>query len=163
MSNLDEMAKLLGLEPHPEGGAFREAHRSPMMVTHPAHGGSRAAGTAIYFLLRAGEFSSFHSVCSEETWHLYDGGPLELHLLDREGNHIIDELGMDLAAGQRPQITIPAGFLQAAIPMEGATHALCGCTVYPGFDFADFSMPTREVLLDKYPQHADLVRRLTRS
>jgi len=162
MPTPDQLRKLLELSPHPEGGAFRETFRSSLQVMHPAMGAPRAAGTAIYFLLEAGDFSAFHAVTSEETWHLYSGGPLELHIIHTNGIHEIAMLGMDLAAGERPQATVPAGALQAAIPAPGAGYCLCGCTVYPGFDFADFSLPPRAELIRIHPGHEAVIRRLTR-
>ncbi|MCC5875569.1 MAG: cupin domain-containing protein [Candidatus Sumerlaeia bacterium] len=162
MSSSKEFIEVLGLQSHPEGGAFREVYRSSDQVIHPASGESRSTSTAIYFLLQKGEFSAFHRVTSDETWHLYSGGALELHLILDTGLHHVHRLGMDLAAGERPQLTIPAGVLQAAIPAPGVDHALCGCTVAPGFDFADFTMPARGELLKSHPQHREIITRLTR-
>ncbi len=145
----------LGLAPHPEGGFYRETFRAPRDI------GGRAASTAIYFLLPAGAFSAFHRVASDEVWHDYDGDPLELHTIDERGAHAIARLGRDLDAGERPQHVVPAGVWQAAAPI-GSRYALCGCTVAPGFDFADFEMPPRAKLLAEFPQHAAIVTRLTR-
>lgn len=157
----EEIRRLLRLQPHPEGGAFRETLRSPMAVSHP-QAGARAASTAIYFLLRAGEFSAFHRVRSDESWHLYEGGPLELHLIDPDGRHERRLLGTDLAAGQEPQAVVPAGWWQAARPAEGAELALCGCVVAPGFEFADFEMPTRGELLARFPGLEEWILLFTR-
>ncbi|MBX3730022.1 MAG: cupin domain-containing protein [Candidatus Sumerlaeia bacterium] len=164
MPSADVLRRLLNLAPHPEGGWFRETHRSPLIVAHPALAtdAARAAGTAIYFLLEAGDFSALHRVRSDETWHWYAGGVLELHLLDASGRHEHVLLGTDWEAGARPQVTVPAGVWQAARPTAGAAFVLCGCTVAPGFDFADFEMPSRDELLRAFPMHADLVRTLTR-
>jgi predicted cupin superfamily sugar epimerase len=151
----------LELSPHPEGGFYRETWRAPLVVEGLPQG-ARAAHTAIYFLLPAGTFSALHRVASDEVWHHYDGDPVELHLLDGAGTHRIEVLGRDLGRGERPQHVVPAGVWQAAVP-RGTRYALCGCTVAPGFDFADFEMPPREVLLARYPQHDELVARLTRS
>lgn len=158
----DLIREVLDLQPHPEGGAFREVYRSADLVAHPTAGEQRSAGTAIYFLLSGGEFSAFHEVASDETWHLYSGGPLEIHTINQDGVYSLHHLGMNLAEGQRPQLTIPAGVLQAAILPAGVPFALCGCTVAPGFDFADFSMPPRADLLALHPEHHDIITRLTR-
>ena len=130
----------LALKPHPEGGFYREIFRSAELVT-PADGrGQRAALTTIYFLLPAGTASRWHRVTSDEVWHLYEGGPLELLELDAHGEsprqHVLAAFaeGMDAA----PVRTIPAGHWQAARPL--GDYALVGCTVGPGFDFADFTM-----------------------
>lgn len=165
-SAADDVIRQLGLMPHPEGGHYREIYRSTQMVepSGAPEGASarRAAVTAIYFLLEAGDFSALHRVKSDEVWHLYSGGPLELHLIDQRGAYRRETLGSDLAAGQHPQVVVPANVWQAARPAPGTAWALCGCTVSPGFDFADFSMPGRRELELYFPEHADLVRQLTR-
>jgi predicted cupin superfamily sugar epimerase len=150
----------LGLAPHPEGGFYRETFRAPLGVAAPQ--GHRSASTAIYFLLPAGTFSALHRVRSDEIWHHYDGDPLDLTLLHDDGRHEVTRLGPDLARGERPQAVVPAGVWQAAVPV-GDRFALCGCTVAPGFDFADFEMPARAQLLDRFPDLRELVERLTRA
>ena len=154
----------LQLEPHPEGGHFTELFRAPLTVTSAAHQGVRAASTAIYFLLKAGEFSALHRVRSDEVWHHYAGDALELHGFDEAG-HTLCRLGNDLAGGERPVAVIPAGVWQAARVADTADprhgYALCGCTVAPGFDFIDFELPCRAELLTKLAVHGDLVRALT--
>jgi predicted cupin superfamily sugar epimerase len=125
--------------------------------------GERSGSTAIYFLLEAADFSALHSVSSDEIWHHYLGDTLELHCFDRSGSHRRVLLGAALASGERPQHAVRAGELQAARVLEGAHgFALCGCTVAPGFDFADFRMPGRAELLALLPQHRELVTALTR-
>jgi predicted cupin superfamily sugar epimerase len=155
-----EVIKALGLAPHPEGGFFRETFRAPATVKAPFAAVSRSASTAIYFLLRAGEFSAFHSVLSDEVWHHYWGATLELHTIDHAGAHQRVELGPNLLHGERPQWVVLAGTLQAA-RVIGDGFALCGCTVAPGFDFADFSMPSRTELGQRYPALADLIESFT--
>jgi predicted cupin superfamily sugar epimerase len=127
----------------------------------PAPSPDRAASTAIYFLLPAGTFSAFHRVTSDEAWHHYDGDPLDLHLIAEDGAHTVVALGRDFARGERPQHVVPAGVWQAAAP-RGDRYALCGCTVAPGFDFADFEMPSPEDLRARFPPHAEIIARLTR-
>lgn len=162
-STLDPEAKalveLLGLSPHPEGGYFRETWRSPLALAGLPQGSPRAASTAIYYLLAAGGISALHRVASDEVWHHYDGGAVELHVL--EGRvHRTFVLGRDFAKGERPQIVVPAGAWQAAVAI-GERWALCGCTVAPGFDFADFEMPAREEMLRLLPDHEAAVMQLT--
>ena len=120
---------LLGLAPHPEGGRFAETYR------HVAPGGGRGAMTAIYFLLRAGERSHWHRVDADEMWHWYAGAPLLLEMADDDGRRSA-VLGTGFAAGERPQILVPAGAWQAA-RSEGA-WTLVGCTVAPAFEFSGF-------------------------
>ena len=165
MSLSDEVTSIvatLGLAPHPEGGFYREMWRAPLVLEGLPRRAPRAAHTAIYFLLPAGSFSAIHRVASDEVWHHYDGDPVELHLIAEDGTPRIELLGHDLAAGQRPQLVVPAGVWQAAVP-RGDRHALCGCTVAPGFDFADFEMPSRAAMTALFPSHADLMTRLTRT
>jgi uncharacterized protein len=149
----------LGLAPHPEGGFYRETFRAPLVVRAPH--GDRAASTAIYFLLPAGTFSALHRVRSDEVWHHYDGDSLELHTIDERGSHAVAVLGRGLLLGERPQHVVPAGVWQAAVPL-GMRFALCGCTVAPGFDFADFEMPARTDLESRYPELGAVIGRLTR-
>jgi uncharacterized protein len=154
-----KILQALALVPHPEGGFFRETARAPLQLALPR--GARSAHTAIYFLLPAGAFSALHRVASDEVWHHYDGDPLELHTLDDTGGHSVAILGRDIARGERPQHLVPAGVWQAAVP-RGERHALCGCTVAPGFDFADFELPARAELVARFPKHTPLITRLTR-
>lgn len=151
----------LHLAPHPEGGYFRETFRSPRLVPGLVHGQPRAASTAIYFLLPGGTYSALHRVGADEVWHHYDGDPLDLHVLDGAGRHRAIRMGRDFEAGEVPQAVVPAGALQAAVPL-GERFALCGCTVAPGFDFADFEMPDRATLIARFPLQAALIRSLTR-
>jgi predicted cupin superfamily sugar epimerase len=153
------VVEALGLQPHPEGGFYRETFRASLAVTAPQ--GARAASTAIYFLLPAGSFSALHRVRSDEVWHHYDGDPLDLHLLTADASHSVVRLGRDLRRGEKPQAVVPAGVWQAAVP-AGSRFTLCGCTVAPGFDFADFEMPSRADLLGVFPALPELIARLTR-
>ncbi|HEY2293349.1 MAG TPA: cupin domain-containing protein [Thermoanaerobaculia bacterium] len=129
----EEVVEILGLQPHPEGGFYRETFRAP------ASDGARAASTAIYYLLRAGDVSAWHRVVdADEVWHHYAGAPLELTLSPDGRERTSLRLGPDLAAGERPQAVVPAGIWQAARPLGG--WVLVGCTVAPGFEFASFEM-----------------------
>jgi predicted cupin superfamily sugar epimerase len=153
------------LQRHPEGGYFREVYRAGLTIDHPAIEGAsdrrRSAGTFIYFMLTAGDFSAFHRVSgSDEIWHLYAGGPLELHLVDAAGRHVARRLTTDPTAGE-PAAVVPADWWQAARLAPDSAWAFCGCTVTPGFDFRDFEMPAAEALLEAFPAHAELIRSLT--
>ncbi len=165
--NADEIIRELELSPHPEGGFFRETFRGEALPFALPERGERSASTAIYFLLRAGDFSALHAVTSDEAWHHYLGSPgshLELHLLDRMGTHTRCMLGTDLRARQVPQYVVPKGVLQAARVVGPAdAFVLAGCTVAPGFDFADFTMPSRAALLAQFPAHSDFITSLTRA
>ncbi|MBS0221426.1 MAG: cupin domain-containing protein [Proteobacteria bacterium] len=126
----DEIIARLGLQPHPEGGHYRETFRA---ADQP-----RGAGTAIYFLLKAGERSHWHRVDADEIWHHYAGAPLELSL--SEDGHEVHRLrlGNDLAIGERPQAIVPRHTWQAARSLGRWT--LVGCTVAPAFDFKGFEL-----------------------
>jgi predicted cupin superfamily sugar epimerase len=159
-----ELVETLGLLPHPEGGYYRETFRSPVVLrglSWAGPDGERNASTAIYFLLPAGVFSAFHRVMADEVWHHYEGDPVALHMLGASGHEVV-RLGRDFAAGQRPQHVVRGGVWQAAVAI-GECYALCGCTVAPGFDFADFSMPSRSELVAVFPEHAALIESFTRS
>lgn len=129
----DEIIALLGLEPHPEGGHFRETFRDT--ATLP---GGRAASTAIYFLLRQGEISRWHRVDAAETWHWYAGAPLKLSMA--LSGHPVTEvrLGTRLADGEQPQAVVPSGWWQQAVSL--GAYSLVGCTVAPAFCFEGFEM-----------------------
>lgn len=156
----------LGLQPHPEGGYFRESFRSARVIPASALGGShlgdRAASTAIYFLVTAEQPSHFHRLATEEVWHHYAGSPLELVFIHPDGKLSIQMLGKDLAAGGLPQCVAPAGTWFAGRVHAPGGYALCGCTLAPGFDFADFELAQRKDLLAAYPQHAREIIALTR-
>lgn len=129
----DDLIARLNLAPHPEGGYFRETWRAD------APEGARAAGTAIYFLLKAGEQSHWHKVDATEIWHHYAGAPLILSLSATDHGPRADQtLGPDIATGQAPQIIVPTGHWQAA--RSTGDWTLVGCTVSPGFDFAGFTL-----------------------
>jgi uncharacterized protein len=127
----EAVARLLDLAPHPEGGFYRETFRDPRGVE------GRSFGTAIYYLLPAGQVSAWHRVDAAEIWHWHAGAPLELSLHDGAGRTVL-RLGADLAAGERPQGIVPAGVWQSAKSLGGWT--LVGCTVSPGFEFAHFEL-----------------------
>lgn len=128
----DEVIRLLQLEPHPEGGHYRETFRDS------AGRGRRAHSTAVYYLLRRGERSHWHRVDAAEVWHHYAGGPLALSIAEPGRPVLTVTLGPDLAAGERPQAVVAGGAWQAAAPI--GDWALVGCTVAPGFEFDRFEM-----------------------
>jgi predicted cupin superfamily sugar epimerase len=128
-----EVIRLLDLRPHPEGGFYRETFRDAA-----CDGSGRAASTAIYFLLAAGEISHWHRVDAAEIWHFYAGAPL-LISVSRTGEDVRDHrLGPDLVGGERPQFVVPAGWWQSARSFGAWT--LAGCGVAPGFEFAGFEL-----------------------
>jgi len=158
-----ELIRRLGLIPHPERGYYVETYRAALTVEAVPHAGPRAASTAIYFLVtREQPITYLHRLKSDELFHLYEGGPLEVLLLGADGAAEVRRLGLDVAAGERPQLAIPNGTWFAVELAAGATHCLFGCTVAPGFDFADFELAQGPELGARYPGHAARIARMTR-
>jgi predicted cupin superfamily sugar epimerase len=166
MSEARAWIERLELRRHPEGGYFRETYRCEEVVAAahlpPRFGGDRAFSTAIYFLLEGDDFSALHTIKQDEVWHFYEGGGLTVHVLDADGTHTALRLGRNVKAGERPQAVVRAGRLFGAAVTAPKSYALVGCTVAPGFDFADFSLPSRAELCARFPQHRELIERLTR-
>lgn len=155
----------LQLQPHPEGGFFSESYRSAQTMALSAPGGGtqqRNVCTAIYFLLEAGNFSAFHRIQSDEIWHFYAGQALEVLELLPDGQLCCTRLGSDILRGEIPQYVVPANTWFASRVAEGGTFSLVGCTVAPGFDFADFQLARRQELLEIFPQHRPVITELTR-
>jgi predicted cupin superfamily sugar epimerase len=155
-----EAQRLIGalrLQPHPEGGWYRETYRSAERVT-TSRGSVRSATTSIYFLLTSERFSAFHSFASDETWHFYRGSPVFIELIAASGAYERRTIG----EGDVFQTTIPAGTHFAAHVDVADGFALVGCDVAPGFEFAEFQLTTRSMLTAAYPQFGPLIARYTR-
>jgi predicted cupin superfamily sugar epimerase len=156
----------LQLEVHPEGGYFRQSYKADMVVARAAlpagFAGDRAVSTAIYFLLEGENFSVFHRLRADEVWHFYAGEPLVVHVIEPEGKYSRILLGRDLEAGQVLQAVVRAGCWFASHVADWNSFAVVGCTVAPGFEFEDFEMGKRGELAARYPQHEELIERLTR-
>jgi|EP01040_Poterioochromonas_malhamensis_P002963 predicted cupin superfamily sugar epimerase len=155
------------LQPHPEGGWYKETYRASESV--PQSGlpgrfeGNRSFSTAIYFLLEKGNFSQFHRIKSDECWHFYAGQTLYVYILDDDSGELqrID-LGSNCLAGETFQYVVPANRWFASIPAEDSSFSFAGCTVAPGFDFADFELAKKDDLLLRFPQHSEIISKLTR-
>lgn len=165
-SEIRAIVEALGLEPHPEGGHYAEVYRAREGAAGNAlppryDGGVRSFGTAIYYLLGPGDVSAMHRVASDEIFHFYLGDAVEQLQLFPDGSHRVVEIGPDLAAGQRPQVLVPYGVWQGARVKPGGRYALMGCTVSPGFDFADFEMGGDAELTDGWPDAKDMIAALT--
>ena len=150
----------LQLNAHVEGGAFKETYRSALKIAHkylpPDFKGKRNVSTAIYFLLKEGQFSAMHKIASDELWHFYVGSPLYIYELNLAGELITHILGNDLEAGQSFQVLIPAGSWFGSRCQTPGAFSLAGCTVAPGFDFEDFELATKQFMKDNFPAHAQL-------
>jgi predicted cupin superfamily sugar epimerase len=161
----DDVIRLLDLRPHPvEGGYFRETYRSAVMLPAavlPGYPSPRAVSTAIYYLLKPGHVSELHVLPGEEVFHFYLGSPVQMLQLwpDGTGREVV--LGPDLAAGQVPQLVVPGGVWQGTRLLGGDGFALLGCTVAPGFDYADYRSATRAELAAKWPAFGEQIAKLT--
>ena len=150
----NQLIELLGLVPHPEGGFYAENFRSGIKIKQG--GRSRQAGTHIHYLLKKKEISRWHRIDSDELWHLYEGGPLVLHQANEDFSECRQHI---LAAGRTYMTVVPAGTWQAAVAPE--QYSLAGCTVVPGFEFAEFVLlrdcEEKEMLLQRYAEAAFLL------
>ncbi len=159
-----ELIRNLKLQPHPEGGWFSETYRSAESIAAPhlpaRYGAPRAFSTAIYFLLEAGQFSAFHRLRSDELWFHHAGGTLDTWRITPDGALHTAQLG---PAAAHWQILFPQGDWFAARPTPGTDFALVGCTVAPGFDFADFELAQRDALTAQFPTHREIIHHLTRT
>lgn len=179
MNRADDLIKQLNLVPHPEGGFYRETYRCRLTLSQdalpPAYSGNRSASTSIYYMLTPGTFSCMHRIVTDEVFHFYAGDPVQMLQLSAE-RAVPDGtilLGNQFGKGQVPQHVVPANVWQGCRLAPGAgdasdageTHfgfALLGCTVAPGFDFADYTEGTRESLTAQFPQFAELIASLTK-
>ena len=165
MNQAEQWIQALGLQPHPEGGWFRELYRAEETISQNClperFGGDRQFSTAIFFLLNQNEVSAFHRIKQDELWHFYDGVPLQIHIIDHGGRYSVVELGRDVEAGQSLVAAVPAGCLFGASVSDPRSYGLVGCTVAPGFSFDDFEMPSRAELLDQFPKHREIIDKFT--
>jgi predicted cupin superfamily sugar epimerase len=156
----------LQMTSHVEGGAFREVYRSELIISRKSlplfFQGDRPASTHIYFLLLKDQFSAFHRIASDEAWHFYSGDPLLVYEITHSGRLLTHRLGGDPEKGETFFTVVRAGSWFASVLADGGEYALVGCTVAPGFDFSDFELAERDALAGQYPEHAELIRRLTR-
>ena len=188
MNTIQKLIELYSLSPHPEGGWYKQTYKSSELI--PSNSlpdrftGDRSFSTAIYFLLEQGNFSAFHRIKSDECWHFYAGDPLEVFLLNEKGELEIVTLGNDYEKGQLFQFVVPANcwFASRPRPSEALSDAkgsgrrpsaeegrvpnshfsFVGCTVAPGFEFADFELANANTLIADFSNHADIIRQLCR-
>lgn len=165
----DELIRSLELQPHPEGGYYREGYRASTKTPAVEREGkvvrfekSRSVSTAIYFLLPAGEKSTWHRIDADEMWHFYAGGPLLIAELHEQSQVRETVLGRDLAAGHKLQHVVPAGCWFASRPLAKEGYALVGCTVAPGFEFDHFELADTQLLLSEWPHARKLIESLAR-
>jgi uncharacterized protein len=163
--NAEYWINKLGLEKHPEGGWFKETYRAGEEIKkehlHERYSGPRHHSTSIYFLLTGDAFSAFHRIKSDELWHFYTGSPVTVCMIDDVGNYSEIKIGANPEEGEIFQCVIPKGVWFGAMVKEPDSFTLVGCTVSPGFHFDDFELARRS-LAEKYPQHKEIIERLTR-
>jgi uncharacterized protein len=166
MLNSKQLIQQYNLQPHPEGGWYKETYKSAEEISAAAlptrFGGARAFSTAIYFLLEQGNFSAFHRIKSDECWHFYAGDPLDVFVLQQDGRLDIIHLGKDISKGQFFQYVVPANCWFASRPAAGSSFCFVGCTVAPGFDFADFELADAGDLSAQFPLHQVMIKTLCR-
>jgi len=164
MNTAEYWVQSLQLEPHPEGGFYKETYRANEKIKADhlpeRYQGDRDFSTAIYFLLRSQDRSAFHRIKSDELWHFYQGSTLLVYVLTDHGLKV-HRLGADLTAGDSLQVMVPANCWFGAQVEDPDSFALCGCTVAPAFDFSDFEMADREYLLNNYPEQGEIITQLT--
>lgn len=148
----------LNLQPHPEGGYFKEIFRSQIELSRRSPVGVKQACTSIYYLLEGEDYSGFHRIASDEIWYFHKGEPLHIHVIAGDGEHIVHELS-DTATGNL-SVIVPAGLWFAAEIPAKTGFVLVSCAVAPAFDFSEFEMAKRESLLKEYPQHSAVINRL---
>lgn len=166
MKRIDKIIADLKLEPHPEGGYFRETYRSKEIIAQDSLGvsyiGEHNFSTCIYFLLKSDAFSAFHRIHQDEIWHFYDGSPIRLHIISPIGDYSFVLIGRDFEQGQVPQFVVPGGCWFSANVINEDDYSLVGCTVSPGFDFGDFELAKRADLVRMFPMHGKIITQLTR-
>ncbi len=166
MSTIQKIIDRLELQSHPEGGYFKEVYRSDGSITEEnldeGFSGQRNYATSIYFLLTSESFSAFHRIKQDEIWHFYKGSPIKLHIISDVGIYSNTIIGNDIESGQNPQFVVKAKNWFAAEVIDKEAYTLVGCTVSPGFDFNDFELPERDVLISKFPEHSNIITAFTR-
>lgn len=163
-SNLPQMSakdiiRILQLEPHPEGGYFKETWRSGEKLVN-VRGATRNLSTAIYYLLENHDKSLFHRIGSDELWFFHSGNPIEIFLIE-EGKLVVRLLGSDVEKGENPQLFVPAGIWFSAKIRDSKGYALVSCAVSPGFDFSDFELAVRAELISDYPDLCAVIEEFT--
>ncbi|TQR21584.1 cupin domain-containing protein [Psychrobacillus vulpis] len=148
----------LGLEPHPEGGYFKSTHTSQESID--AFGTTRKLFTSIYFLLGENDVSHFHRLKSDELWYFHGGSPLIIHVIDEKGEYYEHKLGLNIEKGESPQVIVPKNSIFGSSVVHNGAFSLVGCMVSPGFDFDDFELFTQSELLEKYPEHKQVITKM---
>ena len=157
MKTKEEWIKELNLEAHPEGGFYLRTEESEETITRQNK--TRKLYTSIYFVLTEESPSHFHQLTADEIWYYHDGEPLTVHCIYEDGTYEAVKVGKDTQKGERPHFNVPAGTIFGSTVEKD--YSLVSCVVVPGFDFEDFKLFTKEELLKDYPEHEEIITRLT--
>lgn len=160
----DYWVQKLGLQPHPEGGFYKEIYRSTEEIAKEnlpsRYPGARAFATSIYYMLRGNDFSAFHRIQSDEMWSFIDGGPANIYSIDEDGQLKNEIIGT--GDGAVPQVIVPKRTWFAADLVDKKSFILVSCFVAPGFDFADFELADKNKLLEQFPLHTAVIEVYTK-
>ena len=166
MLSAKELISRYHLQPHPEGGYYAQTYKSEETIAATALSnrftGDRNLSTAIYFLLEQKDFSAFHRIKSDELWHFYAGGGLHIYVIHPDGKGEELKLGDDIQNGYSFQQCVPAGCWFASAPINVDSFSFVGCTVSPGFNFDDFELAEKELLIEKFPHYKGWINKLCR-
>lgn len=157
MKTKEEWIKELNLEAHPEGGFYLRTEESEETITRDNK--TRKLYTSIYFVLTEESPSHFHQLTADEIWYYHDGEPLTVHCIYEDGTYEAVKVGKDTQKGERLHFNVPAGTIFGSTVEKD--YSLVSCVVVPGFDFEDFKLFTKEELLKDYPEHEEIITRLT--
>lgn len=161
MYTADYFIQKLDMTPHIEGGYYKEC----LLSTDPVQKediSSKTLWSSIYFLLQTGEVSHFHRLKSDEIWYFHSGMPLTIYMISPEGELICKQLGLNISKGESPQVLVPKGYIFGSALNEDG-YSLVGCMVAPSFSYEDFELFERTELLEHYPQHEDVIKKLTKA
>lgn len=154
MTKSQEHINKLNLEPHIEGGYFREIYTCSVELEE------RSIASAIYFLIEKGNFSAFHIIAQDEQWVYVDGDSIEIHMIDKDGEYSCVKVGTDYKNGEVPSFVVPANTYFASV--STGEYSLTVCNVYPAFRYEDFVLPKRNLLIDIFPKHKEIITKYTR-
>lgn len=158
MATAERYIAALDLEPHIEGGYFKELYRSSCLVNRSND--VRPLSTTIYYLLKSGQVSKFHRLSSDELWFYHDGSPLTVHMIHADGHLTSTRLGLDSGRGETPQVFVPANVIFGVEVVDPDSFTLVSCMVSPGFDYRDFQMFDTAELTRMFPTHGAIIKRL---
>jgi predicted cupin superfamily sugar epimerase len=156
-NNIQELIKQLDMQPHPEGGYYKETYRSKELCLNE----TRSLKTVIYFLLQSEDVSHFHRIKSDEMWYYHAGSPLIVHSIDEHGNYKEQKLGINFSEGEIPQYLVHKNTIFGSSVLEKDSYSLVSCSVSPGFDFEDFELFKQADLLEQFPLHYKIISKLT--